>query len=183
MSSASSSTASSSSSDYSSSESENDFDDLLQAALSSARTKSKAIQPDDLATNDSIILLDDAGQVPDTQIDRQAVPVASTSKALPSHLTRDTFGQLPRKKLSKSAKKSLAPKTAGNKWFDLPAAPTEPSGELKREIAALKLGTAIDRKRFLKGEARKSAGKMPEYFQVRASERQRALSSRLFVKE
>lgn len=103
----------------------------------------------------------------------QPQPVASTSKppaepilASGRKLPEDSFGQLPRPRLSKKAWKDSQDKSAGGKWFHMPAAPDKPSEELKREVKALKLGTAIDPKRFLRGEAKRDAGKLPEHFQV-----------------
>jgi hypothetical protein len=65
---------------------------------------------------------------------------------------------MPKPRISKKAYQRLQKPTAGAKWFDMPAAPSDPSPDLKREISALKLAGAIDPKRFLRGEARKDAG-------------------------
>lgn len=164
----------SSASSSSSSDSEDDYDEaVLNDLLEQARTKARAAKGKarqvDFGAGDDVVLLDDEEFVADVQIERPRPSVASAKDVQPKSkvvLLKDNFGQLPTKRLSKKAYRATLPKTAGSKWFDMPAAPTAPSNELKREVAALKLSGVIDRKRFLKGEARKGAGKMPEFFQV-----------------
>jgi hypothetical protein len=137
-----------------SSDSDNDFDELLTQARAFAVNKR-----DDLAGQEEIVRFDQETRAKPVA----EAPVASTSR-LPS--LPDKFGKMPMRRLSKKAYKKLQPHTAGGDWFEMPAAPADPSPELKREISALKLSGAIDPKRFLRGEARKDAGKLPEFFQV-----------------
>lgn len=152
---------SNSASSASSSSSESDHDNteqLLEAARKAAAAKTTTSHG-----------LDAQADLVSLGSSKPIAPVASTSKvaAVPRELPQDNFGQLPRKHLSKKQYRATQEKSAGRNWFDMPAAPKEPSEELKREVAALKLGAAIDPKRFLRGEAKRDAGKLPEYFQVR----------------
>lgn len=153
------------------SESEDDSSQLLEAARKAAALKAGAAN-DAFARQEDQLTFSARPHTSSLQQEPQLQPVASTSKAVANTSQSastdppDQFGQLPRKHLSKKAYNAKQPKSAGNNWFHMPAAPKEPSEALKREVAALKLGAAIDPKRFLRGEAKRDAGKLPEYFQV-----------------
>ncbi|GAA5894796.1 hypothetical protein JCM8208_006074 [Rhodotorula glutinis] len=74
----------------------------------------------------------------------------------------DRWGRAPLPQLSKKQLKAKQPHTAGAAWFDMPATPMTPS--LKRELDALRLASALDPKRFLRGGAKRD--KVGEFFQV-----------------
>ncbi|GAA5839681.1 hypothetical protein JCM9279_005139 [Rhodotorula babjevae] len=74
----------------------------------------------------------------------------------------DRWGQAPLPQLSKKQLKAKQPHTAGAAWFDMPATPMTPA--LKRELDALRLASALDPKRFLRGGAKRD--KVGEFFQV-----------------
>lgn len=160
---------SSSSSESSTASSTDDSAQLLAAAKQAAEQQELG---DRLATQDDTISLSAPAPVASTsrttisqpsKTDLLSSQRASTSK---DKLPQDTFGTLPRKHLSKKTYNASQPQDAGNRWFHMPAAPAQPSEELKREVAALKLSAAIDPKRFLRGEAKRDMGRLPEHFHV-----------------
>ena len=138
--------------------------------MQSARAKGKEreVEADGLTAQDEVITFDEERQRPvkRQRMSKLAEKVTAPPSVPAKLLAADKSSMLPRKFLSKAAYKATLPDTAGSKWFHMPAAPKEPSIELKREVAALKLSGAIDSKRFLRGEAKRSSGKLPEYFQV-----------------
>ncbi|KAI5481283.1 rRNA processing protein Fcf2 [Pseudohyphozyma bogoriensis] len=75
----------------------------------------------------------------------------------------DKWGQAPLVPMSKKQRKAAQPRTAGPKWFDMPAPDMTP--ELKREIQAMRLRNSLDPKRFYRGGAKEDK-KMPEFFSV-----------------
>lgn len=77
------------------------------------------------------------------------------------------WGELPRKPKTKSEKGKDTMTTSGKGWFDMPRRSAKSlSNEEKREIQALRLSGVMDPKRFMRGESKREAKKMPEYFQV-----------------
>ncbi|GAA5834427.1 hypothetical protein JCM11251_007986 [Rhodosporidiobolus azoricus] len=74
----------------------------------------------------------------------------------------DRFGQLPLPKLSKKEIRAKQPPTAGPQWFNMPATPL--TTELKRDLSALRLSSALDPKKFMRSGAAKE--KIGEFFQV-----------------
>ncbi|GAA99541.1 uncharacterized protein L969DRAFT_620281 [Mixia osmundae IAM 14324] len=82
---------------------------------------------------------------------------------MPAVRLRDKWGEGPVKLLTTAEKAKLKRPTAGPGWFDMTAPEMTP--ELKREIQAMQLHNALDPKRFMRGESKRAAKKLPEIFQ------------------
>jgi len=92
------------------------------------------------------------------------VTVAKAADGPAADSPKDKWGQMPKHRLTKQQKAEGRPKTTGASHFDMTAPQVTP--ELKREIQALRLHTAMDPKRFLRGEAKRDSAKLPEFFQI-----------------